>query len=104
METIALAKFAAAFAFVMGLMGLLSWFLKKTGLSETVKMSGGKRRLKIVETLPLDHRRRLVLLQRDNKEHLVILGASSETVIEADISASEDNVVTLPAAKLANKD
>ena len=51
----------------------------------------GKRRLKVVEALPLDARRRLVLLQRDNKQHLVILGPNGETVIETDIKPKPDD-------------
>ena len=60
--------------------------LKKLGLSaNTTIKSTDKRRLKIVESLPIDARRRLVILTCDDKQHLVIIGANSETLIEADI-------------------
>ena len=41
--------------------------------------------LRIVEVLPLDTRRKAVLLARDNVQHLVILGANGEIVVETGI-------------------
>ena len=35
----------------------------------------------------LDTRRRLVLVRRDDVEHLILLGAASETVIERNIKS-----------------
>lgn len=75
-----------ALAIVIALMGGLSFILKKLGLAQNANLkSGDKRRLKIVESLPLDARRRIVILQRDDVQHLVILGANGETLIEKDI-------------------
>lgn len=75
-----------ALAIVLILMGGLSFVLKKLGLAQNTNVkSGDKRRLKIIESLPLDARRRVIILQRDDKQHVVILGANSETVIEKDI-------------------
>lgn len=89
METALLLKFFFAFTFVISLMLLTGWLLRRSGLSG-VSMPGAKRRLKIVEFLPLDHRRRLVLVRRDGTEHLIVLGPNSETVIESGIPAAED--------------
>lgn len=50
-----------------------------------------RRRLQIVEILPLDARRRAILLRRDDREHLVILGTQGETVIETNIESPQDN-------------
>jgi flagellar protein FliO/FliZ len=36
--------------------------------------------------MPIDPKRRLVLLRRDNVEHLVILGATGETIVETNIT------------------
>lgn len=95
METALLLKAFLAFAFVISLMLLFSWFLKKIGLSGQVMAQGAKRRLKIVEHLPLDHRRKLVLIRRDNCEHLLVLGPSGETVVETNIPAKEEKIVEL---------
>lgn len=75
----------AAMAVVIALMGGLSLILKKIGMPGTPNTPGHKRRLRIVESLPLDARRRAVLIQCDDKQHLVILGASGETVVKTDI-------------------
>jgi flagellar protein FliO/FliZ len=88
-------KAAAAFAFVMCLMYLLSFALRRFGLDGQGMLPGGKRRLKIVEFLPLDAKRRLVLIRRDQKEHLLVLGPSGETVVETNIPAAPDNVIDL---------
>ena len=79
-------RLIAALAFVLALMGGLALVLKKLGVpGGAPAISPKKRRLKIIESLALDSRRRLLLLQRDDKQHLVILGSSGETVVETDI-------------------
>ena len=98
MDTPTLLKFFFAFTFVMCLMFLLSWGLKRLGLAGTSLLPNGKRRLRIVETLPLDIRRKLVIVRRDNKEHLIVLGPTGETVVEANIPV-DDNLIELPALK-----
>ncbi len=81
-------KFFAALVFVVALMGLLAYVMKRLNLAGGGGLiSTGKRRLKIVETLPLDARRKAVILQRDNRQHLVILGPAGETVVETNIEA-----------------
>lgn len=87
-----LLRMIAALLFVLGLMGGFALLLKKLGLSGNVDTATLKkdRRLKVVEALPLDSRRRLVLLQRDDVQHLVILGPNEETVIETEIAAPDN--------------
>lgn len=85
-----LLKLFAALALVLGLMGGLALIMKKLGLSANAATTKGKKRLRIIEAIPLDARRRLVLLQRDDVQHLVILGATTETLIETDIKPLED--------------
>jgi flagellar protein FliO/FliZ len=38
-----------------------------------------------VEALSIDARRRLVIIRRDDREHLILLGPESEQVIETGI-------------------
>ncbi len=42
-------------------------------------------RLAILEAIPVDQRRRLVLLRRDNTEHLVMIGGPTDLVVEEGI-------------------
>lgn len=76
--------------FVVSLMGGLALLLKKLGLSGNgANIPGTKKRLRVIETLPLDHRNKAVILQCDDKQHLVILGANGETHIDSDLQAKE---------------
>ena len=97
METYDYIKFIAALIFVLGLMGGLALVLKKINLGNIGMTPSDKRRLKVVEFLALDARRKALILRRDGVEHLVILGPSGETVVETNITApktegSEQNV------------
>ena len=79
-------KLLIALGVVLLMMGGLAFILKKLGLAaQTSTKSSDKRRLNIVESLPLDARRRLVIVKCDKTEHLVILSATGETVIAKDI-------------------
>lgn len=95
-ESEVLLKFISAFAFVLAMMFLLSWGLKRMGLAGHSLLPNGKRRLKVVEFLPIDHRRRLVLVRCDDKEHLLVLGANGETVVESNIQPPAETVLDLP--------
>lgn len=90
-------RLVIALCIVFLIMGGLAFALKKLGLatSSTIK-SGDKKRLKIVESTPLDARRRLVILKCDDREHLVILGANSEIIVDKDIPSVDgsDNSVS----------
>lgn len=87
-------KFFFALVFVLALMGGLAYAMKRLGWGQNgISALGGKtkKRLKIIEILPLDARRKAVLIQRDSTQHLVILGSSSEIVIETNIPAPKDS-------------
>ena len=82
------AKFIAALAFVIALIGGFAWVVRRAGLLPTgvMKRKTSKApRLVVREVLPLDAKRRLVLVQRDDVEHLLLLGSESESVVERGI-------------------
>ncbi|MCB1651066.1 MAG: flagellar biosynthetic protein FliO [Alphaproteobacteria bacterium] len=85
-----LLKMGAALLFVLGLMGALVLVLKKLGLANPAPITRGDKRLKIVESVPLDARRRLMLIQRDDVQHLVICGQNGETVVETGIKSLDN--------------
>lgn len=89
MEAVDYLKFLAALVLVLGLMGGLALVLKKFNVGGAGIIPSDKRRLKIIEALPLDPRRKAVLLSRDGVEHLVILGPAGETVVEANIQKND---------------
>lgn len=92
------AKFAGALLFVLALMGGLALVMRRFSGSAPVTLPH-RRRLKVVESLVLDSRRRAVLLRRDDREHLVILGAGAEVVVESGIESKQDaQVIPLKSA------
>jgi len=79
-------RFLVALVFVLGMIGLLAVLARRSGLGFPAAARPGKdRRLQVVEVAPVDGRRRLVLIRRDNIEHLVLLGQSTELLIESGI-------------------
>ncbi len=81
-------RFVIALVFVLGLIGVLSIVAKRVGLSPraTRPTPGAKKRLSIVEVMAVDAKRRLVLIRRDDKEHLVLLGADRDLVVESNVA------------------
>ena len=85
-------RFALVLIFVLGLIGLFAALARRAGLGFPAKAisPAGKRRISVVEVTPLDGRRRLALIRRDDVEHLLILTANSEMVIESGIKVGPD--------------
>jgi flagellar protein FliO/FliZ len=77
-------RFALALVLVLGLIALLAWMLRRFGMG--MKLSKG-RRLGISEVQMLGPRHKLMLIRRDEVEHLVIVGPAGETVVETGIKA-----------------
>ena len=84
-------RFLVALIFVLGLIGLLAWVARRFGIGGRVAVRGGRRRrTMVVEATAVDAKRRLVLVRRDDVEHLVLLGPTSDLVIEQGIVAPAD--------------
>lgn len=83
-------RFLIAFLVVLSLMFILAWGLKKAGLATMPSRLAKQKRLSVVEHLPLDHRRRAILLRRDNVEHLILLSPDGDCVIEPNIPVSPE--------------
>ncbi|WP_025898802.1 flagellar biosynthetic protein FliO [Sneathiella glossodoripedis] len=88
MDTFLYAKYLVVLLFVLGLIGLISYGIRKLGFAPLAeKPKSGKKRLAISQSIGLDSKRRLVLVRRDDKEHLILIGPNSDVVIETDIDA-----------------
>lgn len=90
MELESYLRFVLALGAVLGLIGLIAWAARRFGLVPGGAVGGGRgRRLGVIETMPVDGKRRLVLVRRDDREHLLLLGAGTgnDLVVERDIAA-----------------
>lgn len=85
------ARFVMALMLVLAMIFVVMWLLKRIGMAGVAAggPKGRRRRLSVVEAVALDTRRRLVLVRRDGVEHLLLLGASSDLVVESGIKADD---------------
>src|SRR5215470_16910758 len=72
---------------VLVLLALAFWLLRRFGAG---RLGGGaargrQPRLAVIDQATVDSRRRLVLIRRDNVEHLLIIGGPSDVVVEQNI-------------------
>jgi len=82
-------RFLLALIFVLALIVVLAKTARRAGFGFPVAATrrNSDKRLSVVEVIPIDGRRRLILIRRDNVEHLVMLGPTTETVIETGITS-----------------
>ncbi|MBM3544586.1 MAG: hypothetical protein FJX44_08810 [Alphaproteobacteria bacterium] len=85
LDTLLLA--VAAGLFVIALLALLFWAFKAFfGRSSSPGfLKTRDRRLAVIETATIDAQRKLVLLRRDEVEHLMVIGGPVDMVIESGI-------------------
>jgi hypothetical protein len=79
------ATFIVAFAAVLVLIGLTAWIfrlLRGRGLGIGGGGRGRQPRLAVLDYADVDQRRKLVLIRRDNVEHLLLLGGPTDVVVE----------------------
>jgi flagellar protein FliO/FliZ len=80
-------RFVAALAFILGLIGICAVLARRFGLAPGATSISAQKRLGIVEVRPIDARHRLLLIRRDGKEHLVMIGGDHPLLIESGIDA-----------------
>lgn len=99
-------QFAIAFAIILILLVLLGLVLRKVWGGRLI-MPGSDRsgrsrqpRLGIVDVYDLDRQRQLLLLRRDNVEHLLLIGGPNDVVIETNIVRVAGARVPAPAVDM----
>lgn len=70
-------------------LAIILWIVRRRGGSSPFIRGGKNRqpRLQVLDATAVDARRRLVLVRRDNVEHLVMIGGPTDVVIESGIGA-----------------
>ena len=79
--------FFFAFIIVLALIGLTAWLVRRfAGNRLGANANRGRMpRLAVIDAAAVDGRRRLVLVRRDNVEHLLMIGGPSDIVVEQNI-------------------
>jgi flagellar protein FliO/FliZ len=79
-------KFFVAFAIVLALIGLTAWLVRRFSANRLGGSTRGRQpRLAVIDAATVDGRRRLVLIRRDNVEHLMMIGGPNDLVVEPNI-------------------
>ncbi|WP_315831513.1 flagellar biosynthetic protein FliO [Bradyrhizobium prioriisuperbiae] len=82
-----LVTFALIFLAVLAIVGLAVWLVSRFGKNRIGSNANRGRmpRLAVIDAATVDTRRRLVLVRRDNVEHLLMIGGPTDIVIEPNI-------------------
>jgi flagellar protein FliO/FliZ len=100
------ARFFIAFLVVLALIGATAWLVRRFGANRLggAGARGRQPRLAVIDAATVDGRRRLVLIRRDNIEHLLMIGGPTDLVVEPNIvRAVGSREVTREPARLSNE-
>src|SRR5271169_1085447 len=94
-------RFFLAFLIVLGLIGATAWAVRRFGAG---RLGGGgargrQPRLAVVDYASVDGRRRLILVRRDNVEHLMMIGGPTDVVVEPNIVRATPAARDVPGAR-----
>ena len=94
-------RFFLAFLIVLGLIGATAWAVRRFGTGRLGGAGGRGRqpRLAVIDYASVDGRRRLILVRRDNVEHLMMIGGPTDVVVEANIVRAVAAPRDLPGAR-----
>ena len=81
------AGFALGIVLVLIVFGL--WLLKLLSRATEGMGRGSEKRLQIVDTATVDGKRKVMIIRRDNVEHVVMTGGPSDLVIETGIAVPD---------------
>jgi flagellar biogenesis protein FliO len=90
--------FFFAFVAVLALIGLAAWLVRRFAGNRlgTNTNRGRMPRLAVIDAAAVDGRRRLVLVRRDNVEHLLMIGGPTDIVVEPNIVRAMPSREQLP--------
>ena len=82
-------NFVIAFVFVLLLIGAAAWLVRRFGATRIDAAARNRQpRLAVIDSAAVDGRRKLVIIRRDNVEHLLMIGGPSDVVVETNIVRS----------------
>ncbi|HEV7345154.1 MAG TPA: flagellar biosynthetic protein FliO [Devosia sp.] len=88
-----------ALGVVIAAIVLLLWLLKALSRASGGVARGRNRRLMVVDSLALDPKRQLLIVRRDNVEHLILVGGPQDMVVETGIPVQDVPATQQPARR-----
>jgi len=80
-----------ALIIIIVLIFFVVWLLKLIFRASVTIAGGRKRRLAMVDSLAIDNKRNIILIRRDNVEHLIMVSNTGELLIEGSIPLHDAN-------------
>ncbi|MGQ3675709.1 flagellar biosynthetic protein FliO [Xanthobacter sp. TB0139] len=103
-------RLAISLIVIAVLLGITAIIMRRMGRKNTpvgmVRQRSGRSRIAVVDAVPVDQSRRLVLVRRDDKEHLLLTGGATDVVVEHNIPVRAESPTPLreaPSQKLRNR-
>ncbi|MCF4098806.1 flagellar biosynthetic protein FliO [Maritalea mediterranea] len=78
---------------------LVVWLIKIAFRASRDGVRNRMRRLAVLQSAPVDNKRQLVIIRRDNQEHLLMIGGPNDVVIETGFQNPQEPYQQVPAAK-----
>ena len=96
-------NFIIAFVVVLLLIGAATWLVRRFGATQLDAAARGRQpRLAVIDAAAVDSRRKLVIIRRDNVEHLLMIGGPTDVVVETNIVRAAASTMTRDAAPARN--
>ena len=91
-------SFVLIFVALLALIGVAAWLVRRFATSRLGANTNRGRmpRLAVIDAAAVDGRRRLVLVRRDNVEHLLMIGGPTDIVVEPNIVRATPGREALP--------
>lgn len=91
MEPVQYLKYIVGLLIVLGLIALITLLARRFGMVPRASRDpSSPKRLSVSDVMSIDAKRRLVLVKRDDREHLLLLGPEHDVVVERNISVNEN--------------
>ncbi len=95
MQDISYLKFIIALLLVLGLLYFCLWVLKRFGIGQAIITDKKhNKNLSLLEVLPLDGRRKLMRIQDDKQEHLILTGPHNDLIISSKTAQNNNGAQT----------
>ena len=86
MDGLAVLRMIGGLGVVLGALAAALWLVRRYDIRLPGRSAGGDaRRVALIERLPIDAKRSVLLLRRDRQEHLLLLAPEGNVVIETGI-------------------